>query len=61
MCEVSAHHVAFNKTTNGQTDIKHDKDENLAECQYVNGSCWEGSALAVIVFYIDLSVRLSVC
>ena len=31
MCKLSAY-VAFNKATNGQTDVKHDNDENVAEC-----------------------------
>ena len=30
-------HVAFNKVTNGQTDIKHDNNENFAQrlCQWI--------------------------
>ena len=41
MCKLSAY-VAFNKATNGQTDVKHDNDENVAEChcQWIVMSMW---------------------
>ena len=34
MCKFSAY-IAFNKATNGQTDIKHKMGKHLAECH-----CW---------------------
>ena len=34
MCTFSAY-LAFNKATNGQTDIKQETDENLAQCQLI--------------------------
>ena len=41
MCRFSAY-VAFNEATNGETDMKHDNDENLAQSQWI---VWTGFLL----------------
>ena len=60
-CAKVSAYIAFNKATYGQTDIKHDNDEHLAQCVLMHFYQLTEFCLFVLVMRFDTALQKWFC